>query len=166
MAIEKDSQVTGVSNEEIGMDHLQNKCTGHWCEAIFEDAQEKDSLTQTTKMERRSITTVSQIVGKRMKSTDNQWSWNGHTKAELQSWDTQMRTRTRWQCRRSPTNSVTWADTFGKAENQANRRTNKQLIAGRNLRQEEQAHPSSSSSSQWDGWWMSSWWDKSWPWKE
>ena len=32
--------------------------------------------------------------------------------------------------------------------------------------QGEQAHPSSSSSSQWDGWWTSSWWDKSWQWKE
>ena len=42
-----------------------------------------------------------------------------------------------------------------------------QRIARSNPTQEEQqAHPSSSSSSQWDGWWTSSWWDKSWQWKE
>ena len=40
-----------------------------------------------------------------------------------------------------------------------------QRLAGRNFEQEEQqTHPSSSSSSHWDGWWMSSWWDKSWQW--
>ena len=42
-----------------------------------------------------------------------------------------------------------------------------QRTAGRNLRQEEQhAHLFFSSSSQWNGRWTSSWWDKSWQCKE
>ena len=34
------------------------------------------------------------------------------------------------------------------------------------MQEEQQAHPSSLSSSQRDGWWTSSWWDESWQWTE
>ena len=44
-----------------------------------------------TDMEKRSTTTVAQIVGKTMKNYKQQMILNGHTKAELQSWDIQMR---------------------------------------------------------------------------
>ena len=46
-------------------------------------------------------------------------------------------------------------------------REQEQRIAGSSSMQEErQARPFSSSSSQWDAWWTSSWWDKSRKWKE
>ena len=62
---------------------------------------------------------------------------------------------------RSSTVSVIWQQ---KSERTS---TQKQRIAERNIVQEEQqAHPSFSSSSWWDGWRASSWWDRSLQWKE
>ena len=40
------------------------------------------------------------------------------------------------------------------------------IAVGNPIQEEHQTYQSTSSSSQWDGWWTSSWWDKSWQWIE
>ena len=86
----------------------------------------------------------------------------------------------------STTTSIAWTDTLGQAENKAKRRMRypskaelwlssgseivrereqELMIAGGSPKQDEQqTYPSFSLSSHLDGWWTSSWWDKSWPW--
>ena len=106
---------------------------------------------------------------------------NAHTKAELQSWHTQMRDglgdnaevhqprQLREQIHLGRLNNNKLKDTLPVKQHreyqlavQIVKEREQQRIAGTDFKQEEQeAHPSYSSSSQWDGWWTSSWWDKS-----
>ena len=111
---------------------------------------------------------------------------NGRSKEELQSWDAQMREGLgdhaeyhqprqlreqihlgRLKIRQSANvalpvkqhNEYHLAVTIVRGLEQEQR-----IAGGNSMQDEQQAHPSSLSSSQWDGCWTSSWWDKSWQW--
>ena len=73
------------------MDHIQNKSTGHGCETIFEDAQEKESLSDKKKDGEKIYYNVCADRWEKDENYREQMILNAHTKAELQSWDTQMR---------------------------------------------------------------------------
>ena len=69
----------------------------------------KGSLTQKTDMERADLPRrLHRSLGKKVKHTDNQMVLSGHTKAELQSWDTKNARRTWWTCSGQPTTREGW----------------------------------------------------------
>ena len=75
-------------DEEIDMGNLQSKSTGHWCEIIIEDVFEKESLIQKTQNE-DLLRRLRRALGKD-ETYRQQVSWHGHTKAEVERWDTKM----------------------------------------------------------------------------
>ena len=165
-------------DDKIDMGHLQKNCAGQQREIIIADVFEKESLIQKTHVERRFTTTAAQIVGRKMKHTDKKNKQeHTHTQAKLERWDTTMgeelgenaacnqpyRLREKIHVGRlkikqveGHTLPVKQLPEYHLAVKNFKGRE-QQRVAGCNLRQEEpKANPSSSSSSQWDGWWTSS----------
>ena len=114
-------------------------------------------------------------------------SIHGHTKGEVQSWDAQMEAlgdraehRQPRQLREQIHSSklkmkkskgcampVKQHREYHLAVKVVREREQEQRIAGSNsLQDEQQTYPSTSSSSRWDGWWASSWLDKTCQWSE
>ena len=125
---------------------------------------------------------------KKMTHTDKQLSEQGRTKAEMEHWDTVMSEqlgedasynqplRLRVNVHTGRWTKIKQADGQALPVKQHPEsylavkmvtEREQQMAAEGNLWQEEsKANPSSSSSSQCDGWWTSSWRDMSWQWTE
>ena len=170
MTIERGSQVvkalsSNKPEEDIDVGHLLNNCNGPWWEIIVE------------RCVRKRFSDPENPCGAKVyfDGCADRWEKMKHTDNQCPNKDTQ---RTNWNAgtpwceknsvkMRRTTSHMGCVKRFIKEDWRSNK-LKETLFKWNNIQNITwpKAKPSSSSSSQWNGWWTSSWWDKSRKWKE